>query len=172
MSKPMVYLETSFFRYLIAIPSTDPRKADRQRITRDWWQDSRHKYDLCVSKTVFDEFCEIGDGKISPEEAAARLVLLQQAELLIQERAILEMAALLVVPRGPLPVKAGADALHWAVAAYYGCEFVLTWNFKHLNNASIKRRAERIIREYGYESPTLCSPEELEGIDDLGGDDV
>ena len=117
MSKPMVYLETSFFRYLIATPSTDPRKADRQRITRDWWQDSRHKYDLCVSKTVFDEFCEIGDGKISPEEAAARLVLLQQAELLIQERAILEMAALLVVPRGPLPVKAGADALTLHVAA-------------------------------------------------------
>ena len=61
--------------------------------------------------------------------------------------------------------------MHWAVASYYGCEFVLTWNFKHLNNASIKRRAERIIREYGYEPPTLCSPEELEGID-LGGDDV
>jgi len=171
MSKPMVYLETSFFRYLIGHPSREEPKSSRQKMTGDWWQDSRHKYDLCVSKTVFDEFCEIGDGRISSEEATARLALLQQAELLIQERAILELAALLVMPRGPLPSKAGADALHWAVASYYGCEFVLTWNFKHLNNASIKRRAERIIREYGYESPTLCSPEELEGID-LDGDDV
>jgi len=171
MSKPMVYLETSFFRYLVAHPSTDGSKLARQKMTKDWWQDSRHKYDLCVSKTVFDEFCEIGDGKISSEEAALRLGLLQQAELLIQERAILELAGLLVTPRGPLPSKAGADALHWAVASYYGCEFVLTWNFKHLNNAAIKRRAERIIRDYGYESPTLCTPEELEGID-MGGDDV
>jgi len=107
-------------------------------------------------------------GKAQP---ALRLGLLQQAELLIQERAILELAGLLVTPRGPLPSKAGADALHWAVASYYGCEFVLTWNFKHLNNAAIKRRAERIIRDYGYEPPTLCSPEELEGID-MGGDDA
>lgn len=169
--KPLVYLETSFFRYLVAIPSTaDPAKRDRQLLTRDWWTNSRHNYQLCVSKTVFDEFCEIGDDKITQEEASARLALLQQTELLVQEGAILELAALLLSPRGPLPLKAGADALHWAVAAYYGCEFVLTWNFKHLNNASIKRRAERIIREYGYESPTLCSPEELEGIDLAGND--
>lgn len=168
----MVYLETSFFRYLIGHPSKEEPKGSRQKLTRDWWQESRQKYELCISKTVFDEFCEIGDGKISPEEAAVRLGLLQQSEFLIQESAILELAALLVAPRGPLPIKAGADALHcWAVASYYGCEFVLTWNFKHLNNASIKRRAERIIREYGYESPTLCSPEELEGVD-LGSDDV
>ena len=171
MSKPMVYLETSFFRYLIGYPSKEEPKCSRQRLTRDWWRESWHKYYLCISKTVFDEFCEIGDGRISPDEAAVRLGLLQQAELLIQERAILELAGLLLMPRGPLPIKAGADALQWAVTSYYGCEFVLTWNFKHLNNASIKRRAERIIREYGYESPTLCSPEELEGID-LAGDNV
>ena len=62
------------------------------------------------------------------------------------------------------------DAVHWAVAAHYECKFVLTWNFKHLNNARVERRAERITREYGYESPLLCAPEELEGID-LDGDD-
>lgn len=48
-------------------------------------------------------------------------------------------------PEGPLPAKAEADALHWAVAAAYACDYVLTWNYRHLNNALIKRRAERII---------------------------
>ncbi len=171
MSQPKVYLETSFFRYLIATPSTDPRKADRQRITRDWWQDSRIKYDLRVAAPVYVEFCDIALGKISVDGYAVRRSLLEHAQLLPQIGEIIELATLLVEPKGPLPPKAETDAVHGAVAAHYGCEFVLTWNFKHLNNARIKRRAERIIREYGYESPTLCSPEELEGID-LDGDDV
>jgi hypothetical protein len=69
MSKPMVYLETSFFRYLIAVPSaSDPKKADRQRITRDWWTDFRQKYGLVVSQTVYDEFYHVGADKIGTLE--------------------------------------------------------------------------------------------------------
>jgi PIN domain len=120
---------------------------------------------------VFIEFCEMAQARIPDQEASDRLALLRQAELLPIESGIMELAASLVQPGGPLPHNAELDALHWAVAAHYGCDFVLTWNFKHLNNAFIKRRAERIIRDYGYESPTLCSPEELEGIE-LGGDDA
>ena len=86
------------------------------------------------------------------------------------ESGIMELAGLLRRPHGPLPSKAVTDRIHWAVASAYGCDYILTWNFKHLNNASIKRSAERIIREYGYESPTLCSPEELER--ELGGADA
>ena len=174
MSNPKVYLETSFFRYLVAdLSRKDALKRARQKLTKNWWSESRHKYELCVSNTVFIEFCEMAAGKISAQEASDRLALLQQAELLPVESAIMELAASLVHPQGPLPLKAELDALHWAVAARYGCEFVLTWNFKHLNNASIKRRAERIIRDYGYEPPTLCSIEELEGIGgDLGGTDA
>lgn len=171
MSKGMVYLETSFFRYLIARPSADGSKLARQKLTQDWWKDHRHKYEIYISNTVFIEFCDMAAGKIPEQEAAKRLGLLQNAESLPIESAIIELAASLVYPQGPLPLKAELDALHWAVAAYYGCDFVLTWNFKHLNNAAIKRRAERIIRDYGYEAPTLCSPEELEGID-MGGDDA
>jgi hypothetical protein len=91
--------------------------------------------------------------------------MLQETGLLGLEEEILELATLLRQPQGPLPSHAVADAIHWAVAAAYGCDYVLTWNFKHLNNAAMKRSAERIIRDYGYESPTLCSPEELEGAD-------
>ena len=79
MSKPKVYMETSFFRYLIAIPSTDLMKAGRQRITREWWTHFRRNYELLVSQTVYDEFYEIGSGKIGEAEAAQRFALLQQA---------------------------------------------------------------------------------------------
>jgi hypothetical protein len=36
MANARVYLETSFFRYLIAAPSAEAIKADRQEITRLW----------------------------------------------------------------------------------------------------------------------------------------
>ncbi len=170
MSNPKVYLETSFFRYLIATHSTDLEKASRQRITREWWTHFRRNYELLVSQTVYDEFYEIGPGKIGEAEAAQRFALLQEAGRLDLESGIMNLAGLLRRPHGPLPSKAVADSIHWAVASAYGCDYILTWNFKHLNNASIKRSAERIIREYGYESPTLCSPEELER--ELGGTDA
>ena len=99
--------------------------------------------------------------QIGAEETQKRAQLLQAAEILPLNRAILGLARMLLEPGGPLPPKAEADALHWAIASAYACEYVLTWNYKHLNNAFIKRRAERIIQSNGYESPTICTPEEL-----------
>lgn len=65
---------------------------------------------------------------------------------------------------GPLPRKAGADALHIASASVYGCDFRLTWNFKHIANAMMKRRIERILKTHGYEPPTICTADELMGL--------
>lgn len=161
MANARVYLETSFFRYLIAQPSAEAIKADRQEITRLWWSNRRHGFSLRVSQIVYDEFCTTSPAQIEVEDAQQRAQLLQAAELLPLNRAILDLAKLLLEPHGPLPTKAEADALHWAVAAVHGCEYVLTWNYRHLNNAFIKRRAERIIKSNGYESPTICTPEEL-----------
>jgi hypothetical protein len=78
---------------------------------------------------------------------------------------ILEIARRLVEP-GPFPKRAASDAIHLAAATAFGCEYLLTWNFKHINNAQIKREATRIIEEYGYRAPTICTPEELMGSDD------
>jgi hypothetical protein len=38
---------------------------------------------------------------------------------------------------------------------------MLTWNFKHINNAQIKRVATEIIQRNDYKSTTICTPEEL-----------
>ena len=95
--------------------------------------------------------------------AEKRLTIIQNASLLPSHSAILEVAKLLLEPPGPLPKKAQADAIHIASASFYGCDFLLTWNFKHIANAIIERRLERILHENGYESPTICTPDELMG---------
>lgn len=105
MNPPKIYLETSFFRYLVATGSADPIKAARQQLTRNWWEQERKKYSLRVSPTVYEEFWEAASTKISHSEAAERLALLKEAELLPLESAILELARLLIEPSGPFQQK-------------------------------------------------------------------
>ncbi len=93
--------------------------------------------------------------------ADERLAIAHMASLLPVNPTILEVAELFLEPAGPLPAKAGVDAVHIANASLYGCEFLLTWNFKHIANAFIKRRIERILKDHGYEPPTICTPDEL-----------
>ena len=68
-----------------------------------------------------------------------------------------------LVEEGPLPPKAALDALHIAVAVSAGIEYLLTWNFAHLANATIRSQIERKCRSKGYEPPIICTPEELLG---------
>ena len=96
MNQPKVYLETSFFRYLIASGSADPIKTRRQQLTRNWWELERGKFVLQVSQAVNEEFWEASSAKIPALEAAARFVLLKEAELLPLNSAILELAGLLL----------------------------------------------------------------------------
>jgi len=43
---------------------------------------------------------------------------------------------------------------------------LLTWNFKHINNAEKKNKILDLVTEAGYVCPQLCSPEELGGSQD------
>lgn len=66
-----------------------------------------------------------------------------------------------LVREGPLPEKAALDALHIAAAVSGGVDYLLTWNFKHLANATMRNQIERRCRSSGYEPPIICTPEEL-----------
>jgi len=157
--KPKVYLETSFISYLSGRLSEDLTTLQRQLSSQRWWAQERLQFELVVSQTVYEE-CGRGD----EQAVQSRSAVLQETTLLPLTREILEVAKRLVYP-GPFPRKAEADALHVAAATVYGCEFLLTWNFKHINNAQMKRGASRIIEAYGYQPATICTPEELMGSD-------
>ncbi len=153
--KPRVYLETSVLSYVAARRSRDAVTHFRQDLTKRWWQEERSKYDLVVSETVEAE-CKSGD----PREASQRLSLLQEVSLLTVDRIILELAKELTAP-GAIPARAGPDAVHVAAAVIHKCDYLLTWNMRHIANAQIRRVVERIVERKGYAKPTICTPEEL-----------
>lgn len=153
--KPKIYIETSIVSYLTALPSRSIVTAARQQITRDWWKTRRGKFDLYVSEFVIGE---AGDGNATA--AARRLQALEGIPELKLSEDVPALAEELV-RSGPLPSKAALDALHIAAAVSNGLDYLLTWNFKHLANASIRTRIEAVCRDSGYEPCIICTPEEL-----------
>ena len=62
-----------------------------------------------------------------------------------------------------IPLKAAEDALHIALAAANGLDYLLTWNCKHIANATIRMKIDKILRDKNYQPPVICTPEELLG---------
>jgi predicted nucleic acid-binding protein len=152
--KPRVYIETTIPSYLTSRPSRDLLRAAHQQITREWW-DRRQGFELFLSALVWTE-CQRGDATAAAErmEALAGLPILQQtAEAITLAETLLRGA--------PLPEKAQADAMHIAIAAVHGMEYLLTWNCAHIANVTLRPRIEAVCRAAGYEPPLICTPEEL-----------
>jgi predicted nucleic acid-binding protein len=153
--KPKVYLETSIISYLTSRPSRDLIVAANQQITQEWWQLRRNAFELYVSELVIQE-ASAGD-KVAAEQ---RLQALEDiAELKLSEE-IVKLAERLIQD-GSLPQNAVEDALHIAVATLNGIDYLLTWNFKHLANATMRYKIEGVCRLLGYEPPVICTPQEL-----------
>ncbi len=157
--KPKLYVETSIVSYLTARPSSNLITVGRQQLTGQWWERERDDYDLFYDLFI-SEFVasEAADG--DPEAAQLRLNALTgipEVELPPEARAL---ARDLVEP-GPLPAKAAVDAFHIAASVAGGAAYLLTWNFKHLANAALRKRIEAVCRSRGYEPPVICTPEEL-----------
>lgn len=154
--KPKVYIETSIISYLTARPSRDLIVAANQQMTDEWWNIRRPDFDLYISEMVEVE-AERGDAKA----AAKRLEVVRQLDMLELTDVVQQLAERLLEKR-LIPQKAARDAIHIAVAAVHGMDYLLTWNCAHLANAAIRRRIERFLQEQGYESPIICTPQELQ----------
>jgi hypothetical protein len=155
--KPKVYVETTIASYLTAWPSRDLIVAAHQQLTRDWWENRREEFDLFIAQVVLDESAA-GDA----DAAARRMEALKDLPLLEQSDSASDLARQLV-DQVPLPEKAAVDALHIALAAVHGMDYLLTWNCTHIANAVLRSRIEAICRDRGYEPPVICTPEELLG---------
>lgn len=150
-----VYLETTIISYLAARPSSDIVVAGHQKITHDWWQNTRTSYELFASELVVQE-ASSGD----PQLAQKRLVFLTDAKLLQVTDECRDLAKHLIAS-GVIPVTSVADALHLAVAAVNALDFLLTWNCRHLANAAMRNAITSTLVAAGHSSPIICTPEEL-----------
>ncbi len=149
-----VYIETTIPSFYYEV-RTEPEMIARRNWTRTWWDSQRHEYELVTSEAVLDEL-EAGN---FPNKDQA-LALLAEVPLTPVEPAIVEIVEAyiqrLVMPRDPT-----GDALHLALASFHKCDFLLTWNVRHLANANKFVHIRRVNTLLGLFTPTLVTPLEL-----------
>jgi len=158
--KPKVYIETTVISYLTAWSSRDVVIAGHQQITRVWWRSAADRFELVASQLVVNE-ASAGDS----DAARERLTKLESVTLLDATDEALELAQQLV-QSGAIPKKAAEDAAHVAIAVTNGVEYLVTWNCRHIANATMRSQIETVCRNAGYEPTIICTPDELVEPDD------
>lgn len=152
-----VYIETTVVSYLTSRPSRDLVIAGHQQTTHEWWNTRRESFELCISEVVLEEAA-----MADPEAAQERLDVLS-AMMLLRTTADAVPLATRLVEKGALPEKAAHDALHIAIAATNGIPYLMTWNCRHLVNATMRPVIEAVCAAVGFKAPIICTPEELLG---------
>ena len=153
--KPRVYVETSVFGYLTAIPSRDLVAAGRQALTREWWADAGERYELAVSQFVEDEAA--GGDEDAAERRLAAIRPLTRLEVSEEARRLADR----LVDEGAVPAAAANDASHIAVATVHGAAYLVTWNCRHIANANLFDKIAAVSGAAGYTAVTLCTPDLL-----------
>ncbi|MCI0377295.1 MAG: type II toxin-antitoxin system VapC family toxin [Gemmataceae bacterium] len=161
MSKPGAYLETT-------IPSfhqetrTAPDIVARRDWTRQWWALAPEKYELVTNPAVLDELA----AGASAERCAERLAIVRDLPILPFEDAIADIVKTYIQLK-VMPADPTGDALHLALASFHKCDFLVTWNCRHLANANKFGHIRRVNTLLGLFVPTLATSLELLG----GGDE-
>jgi hypothetical protein len=155
--KSKVYLESSVISYFTAKPSRDLIQAAHQEITRNWWEIG---YPLCecfISAYVVDEI-QKGD----PVAAQKRLDAVRAVSILTSNPEVDNLAEQFF-EKMKIPDHAKLDCFHLASAVINGMEYILSWNFKHIANPTIKKIYREINQSKGLVTPEICTPEEMLG---------
>jgi hypothetical protein len=156
----IVYLETSFFSFY-----HDERTAPAIVAMRDWtrqfWDERRAEYNLVTSEAVLDE---LRKGGAYHKEAALKMALTIPLLPVGAEIAGIVQA---YVKHKVMPQDPAGDALHLALASFHACDYLVTWNCRHLANANKFGHIRDINRQLGLKSPDLVTPQELLGETEL-----
>jgi hypothetical protein len=149
-----VYVETSIPSFFHEVRS-EPEMVARRNWTREWWSFARSQYELVTSPAVVDEL----ERGAYPSRRDC-LELIESLPLLEIEPAILDIVTTYIARR-VMPADPAGDAMHLALASYHRCDFVVTWNCRHLANANKFGHIRRVNTLLGLFVPTLVTPLEL-----------
>jgi hypothetical protein len=146
-----VYIETTIPSYYYETRRTPSVQAWRA-VTRVWWNDHRLSYRLCTSRFVHAELAMAP--AIKRTRAAA---LLSEMEILAEPDGLEEVVAFYIEHR-LMPVEAGGDAVHLAMASMHNVDYLLTWNCRHLANANKTQHLRVLNGRLGLPVPIITTP--------------
>ncbi len=150
-----IYIETTVIGHIAGRLHPVATILARQQTTREWWLTARERYRLYISDLVVAE-CADGDN----DAARERLEVIDGIDVLQTTEAARKLGNLLIESHA-VPATEPRDALHIALAATNGIDYLATWNFKHIMNPSTQHLIDDVCRNAGIASATICTPEQL-----------
>jgi predicted nucleic acid-binding protein len=153
---PKVYIETTIPSFYYSERKDAEMTACRDW-TREWWKKSSTNFVLVTSLAVMNELSRGAQTK-----KKEKLELISSLRNLDINQEIIDIAEI-YIKRFVMPNDISGDALHLAVASYYKCDVLLTWNCRHLANYQKAKHIKRVNALLGLSTPALLTPLELMG---------
>ena len=163
MRKTRLYLEAS--PIIMMSPGQDPV---RQAVTKEFFRivaESPDEYELFLSPVTIGE---LGKAKTEEKQKATAdfLQTIQYTELPENDEA--ENLARIYTIDGVLSQANMDDLRHVAFAVVARCDYVITWNMRHLANAKTEMRVNRVNSDEYYTKITIVTPEHFTKGDSYG----
>jgi predicted nucleic acid-binding protein len=123
--------------------------------TREWWSTAAIKYELVTGAPVVSELLAGISSRVS-----SRVELVGNLPFLIPDGSDAEIVRVYLRHK-LMPANPPEDALHLALASHHRCDFIVTWNCKHLANPNKAKHVERINTGLGLHVPAIVTPRDL-----------
>jgi len=158
MRKQKIYLDTSIVSHL-----DQPDAPDKMKDTLALWEHLKQGlYEACISGVVIDEIMKNKEPKQS--KLLGHLVDIEYTILEVDEA--VDLLARKFIEQGILREKSIDDCYHIAFAMRYGCDAIVSWNFKHIYNMKTIRGVKIVSGITGYPEIAIYSPTILVEGDD------
>ncbi len=154
MNKTKVYLDTSVLSYLKQDDSPE-----RTASTLKLWEDFKNRSDLEIylSDVTLTEVSECYE----PKRTYMQEKLKEIDFNLLEKDEEAEKLANQIIELGILTNKSHDDCLHIAIAVLEGCNYIVSWNFKHLVNIKTINGVRAITNLKGFRPIDIITPEML-----------
>jgi predicted nucleic acid-binding protein len=156
MPKPRVYVETTIPSFYYDFRDS-PAVVQRREATRAWWADAGERYELLTSSTTLAELA----AGTRRDLVRLRMELLRGLSVTFTDPPIPAIVEHYLRQKLMPSKPTTADATHLALASYHGCDFLVTWDSRHLANPNKVTHIQRVNAALGLHVPEIVTPVEL-----------
>ena len=152
-----LYIDTSVWNFALETERTDCLLTwDFFRILRN----ERSNYTVLISDLVEDEMNRASSER---KKELAKLIDSFSPEVIQPNKEEILSLANTYISEKLIPVKYRDDAMHIAIASLIRCDFLVSWNFKHIVKAKVIKGVHMINLREGYALIELVSPRQFLG---------
>lgn len=153
MEKLKVYLDTSVVSHLLQ-EDVPEKMADTRKL---WEKFKAGQYNVYLSTVTLEEISACKQ----PKKSQMYRYLKQINYTPIQITDSMSSVAQQIIDMDILTKKSYDDCQHIAAAVIYGCDCIISWNFKHIVNIKTIRGVRAITNLRGYKPVEIINPSVL-----------